>query len=451
MIEIPSQRSRLDRRCLLRVGAVGSTGLSLASVLSAEAAGAPPPRIRACILLFYYGGPSHIDSWDPKPEAPAEIRGEFRTIETAARGVRISEHLPLSARVMDRVALVRSVHHPMRNHNSAAVEALCGRTPLGGDLELLADTSQSFPCYGAVSTWLRGESRLDLPYVALPHVMYNVVKLPGQTAGFLGSSYEPYQVESDPSSAGFNPGQLTLPAGLSAARLEHRESLLRIVDRQLDRSGRLMREEQVRLPYERAFTLLRSEGVRRAFDLSREPQAVRERYGRNKHGQSVLLARRLVEAGVPFISVFDGVHNGQDANWDSHEKVFVRHRDHLLPPADRAFSALVEDLAQRGLLAETLVVWMGEFGRTPKINASAGRDHWPDCYTVALAGGGVRGGTVRGASDAEGAYPAEDPVTPGDLAATLYWRFGLDWKREMRDGTGRPYPAADGDPLQQLF
>jgi uncharacterized protein DUF1501 len=446
----PQAAPPINRRCLLQVGALAGWGLSLTG-LEAAPADAAAPAIRSCILIFYYGGPSHLDTWDMKPEAPAEIRGEFRAIDTAAPGVRISEHMPRSARVMDRVALIRSMHHPMRNHNSAAVEALCGRQPLGGDLELLADTSQSFPCYGSVLTWLHGDRSLALPHVALPHVMQNVVKLPGQTAGFLGSTYEPYQVESDPNSAAFNPGQLTLPAALSVQRLENRDSLLRIIDRQFDLSERMARADLMRIPYSRAFALLRSERVRRAFDLAREPEPVRERYGRNRHGQSVLLARRLVEAGVRFVTVFDGISNGQDANWDSHQKVFSRHRDHLLPPADQAFAALVEDLDQRGLLEQTLVVAMGEFGRTPKINGDGGRDHWPDCYSVALAGGGVKGGFVYGASDAEGAYPAADPVSPGDLAATLFWRFGLDWSREMRDGTGRPFPAAEGEPIRKLF
>jgi hypothetical protein len=451
-MHLTDTRRRFHRRHLLQAGALGGFGLTFAGMEQARAAAAgPADSIRACILIFYYGGPSHLDTWDMKPDAPAEIRGEFRPIETSAPGIRICEHMPRSARIMHHVALIRSMHHPMRNHNSAAVEALCGRTPLGGDLELLADTSQAFPCYGSVLSWLQRERPADLPHAALPHVMHNVVRLPGQTAGFLGAAYAPYQVESDPSLPRFDPGQLTLPAGLAPERLENREALLRIVDRQLDRSERLVRAGLMGVPYERVFTLLRSERVRRAFDISAEPDGVRERYGRNKHGQSVLLARRLVEAGTRFVTVFDGVYNGQDANWDSHASVFARHRDHLLPPADQAFAALVEDLDRRGMLEETLVVALGEFGRTPKINASGGRDHWPDCYSVALAGGGVRGGAVYGESDAEGAYPASDPVRPGDLAATLFRQFGLDWTREIRDGTGRPFPAAEGQPLLRLF
>lgn len=447
----------LPRRSLLQAGALGGFGLTLEQLLHADSVraeplpGASPSPIKACILIFYYGGPSQFETWDMKPDAPAEIRGTFRPIETSAPGVRISEYLPCSAKVMHHVALIRSMHHPMRNHNAAAVEALCGRTPLGGDQELLADDAQAFPCYGSTLSYLFRQQRTELPHVALPHLMYNVVRLPGQTAGFLGADYQPYQVESDPNTSTFSPGELQIPAGLSANRLASREALLRSVDRQLDRSERLLGGRLVPPPYERAFNLLRSSGVRRAFDLTREDETTRDRYGRNTHGQSVLLARRLVEAGVRCVTVLDRIHNGQEANWDSHQDVFGRSRDHLLPPADRAFATRVSDLETRGLLDSTLVIGMGEFGRTPKINASGGRDHWPDCYTTVLAGGGVKGGTIHGASDETGAYTAQDPVTPGDLAATLFWRFGIDPGAEIRDLTDRPWKAADGQPLRSLF
>ncbi len=202
---------------------------------------------------------------------------------------------------------------------------------------------------------------------------------------------------------------------------------------------------------EKAFHLLRSPAVRQAFRLDAEDPRLRDQYGRNKHGQSVLLARRLIEAGVRFVTVHDGQYNGQLANWDAHADVFNRLKDTLLPPADQAFAALVEDLAARGLLDTTLVIAMGEFGRTPRINSTAGRDHWPHCYSVVLAGGGIRGGTVYGSSDKLGAYPEADPITPGDLAATLFWRFGVDCKKEMADLAGRPYKLADGQPMEQLF
>jgi hypothetical protein len=386
-----------------------------------------------------------------KPNAPHEVRGEFQSIATRVPGVRISEHLPKTARVMDKLAIVRSMHHPMRNHNSAAVEALCGRTPLKGDLELLADDPNSFPNYGAVLSYLARERSAMPLHVALPHVLYNVVVLPGQNAGFLGAAYNHFQVTKDPSRPDFGVGELELPPDLSLPRLGDRRSLLSVIDGQTSRAERLGRTRNMTTFQTRAFNLLHSKQVRRAFDLSQESPALRDRYGRNKLGQSLLLARRLVEASVRLVNVNDKVSNGQLENWDSHENNFARLKNDLLPPADQAFSALIEDLDARGLLASTLVIAMGEFGRTPKINKSGGRDHWPDCYSVMLAGGGVQGGAIYGSSDKIGAYPASDPVTPGDLAATLFWRFGLDSRTEFHDLTGRPYRIADGEPMQRLF
>jgi hypothetical protein len=448
----------LTRRRLLQIGGLGCLGLNLATLFRAEGAQPARPRVgsraalKACILLFYYGGPSHLDTWDMKPDAPREVRGEFQSIPTAVLGLRVSEHLPRSAAVMDRLCLVRSFHHPMRNHNAAAVEALCGRTPLKGDLELLADDPNCFPCYGATLNYSLPAEPARPTSVALPHVMYNVVVLPGQRAGYLGSAHNPVQLSCDPNTPGFQVGELELPADLSLPRLEDRRSLLNLVDTQARAAERLAAVRGRDACYERAFDLLRSESVRLALDLGRESPRTRDRYGRNKHGQSVLLARRLVEAGVRFVSVYDKDRNGED-NWDTHNDNFGKLKGHLLPPADQALSALVEDLEARGLLDSTLVIWLGEFGRTPRLNPNkgGGRDHWPDCFTVVLAGGGVKGGTVFGSSDRIGAYPDADPVTPGDLAATLFWRFGLDPTTEVRDLTGRPYRLADGEPLRGLF
>jgi hypothetical protein len=447
--------SPLSRRQLLRAGGLGLLGLNLAGLLRADPGQPPQPRsaapLRACILLFYYGGPSHLDTWDLKPEAPDEVRGEFRPIATSVPGVRIGEHMPCCARVMDKLTVVRSLHHPMRNHNSAAVEALCGRTPLKGDLELLADDPNSFPCYGATLSHL-ASGRGEVPaHVALPHVMHNVVQLPGQTAGFLGAAASPFQVTHDPSQPDFRVPELSLPADVPLARLEDRRGLLALVNARAAAAERQMARGALPVSQERAFGLLHSEPVRRAFDLGQESAALRERYGRTTLGQSLLLARRLVEAGVRFVNVNDKIHNGQLANWDSHENNFGRLKNDLLPPADRAFAALIEDLEARGLLDSTLVIALAEFGRTPRINKNAGRDHWPDCFSVVLAGGGVRRGTVYGASDKLGAYPAADPVTPGDLAATLFWRFGLDPATEIRDLNGRPYRLAEGERLRRLF
>lgn len=475
----------VSRRQLLRIGGLGSLGLTLPGLLRAEAEGRPAretsrtaralPPIRSCILIFHYGGPSHIDMYDMKPNAPAEIRGQFNSIATSVPGLRVCEHLPQTAQVMDRLAIVRSMHHPMTNHNAAAFTALCGRDPLKGDLELLSNDRNDPPCYGAILSANMRE-RPGLPtFVALPHVMYNIVQLPGQVAGFLGSAHGPFQVSADPSAADFHMDELELPGDLSLDRLDNRASLLGLIDGRRRRAlslaaaatragGRIGTKPTTSakagfapgldprdIYTEKAFRLLHSPAVRQAFDLSSEDPKLRDRYGRTKLGQSVLLGRRLVEAGVRFVTVYDGQHNGQTANWDAHENVFGRLKNDLIPPADQSFAALINDLSGRGLLEETLVIAMGEFGRTPKINGNAGRDHWPNCYSIVLAGGGVRGGVIFGSSDKMGAYPDSDLVSPADLAATLFWRFGLDPVQEMVDLTGRPYKLADGQPIKALF
>jgi hypothetical protein len=444
----------LSRRRLLQAGSLGWFRLQLPAWLQALGSpthAAPRSETKACILVFLYGGPSHLETFDMKPHAPAEVRGEFSSIQTSVPGLAICEHLPRMARVMHRVALVRSLHHPMRNHNAAAVEALCGRTPLGGDQELLADDAQAFPCYGSALHYLMRERPLDLHSVALPHVMYNVVKLPGQIAGFLGPQFNPFHVQGDPTQENFRIGELELPAGMDLARLEHRQSLMQLIDGQLTQLEGAAAASPMMAYYDKAMRLLQSPQVRHAFDISQEDGATRDRYGRHVLGQSLVLARRLVESGVPFVTVYDKVHNGQEANWDCHSDCFVRHRDDLLPPTDEALSGLIEDLAARGLLESTLVLVLGEFGRSPKINGQVGRDHWPDCFTVMLAGGGIKGGSIYGGSDKWGAYPEFDPVTPGDLAATLYWRFGFDPHTEVRDLNDRPFKLAEGTPLTPLF
>jgi len=402
--------------------------------------------IRSCVIVFHYGGPSHFETYDPKPEAPVGIRGEYGTISTAVPGIAVGEHMPKIARIIDRMALVRSMHHPMRNHNAAAAEALTGRTPAGGDLELLADEARSFPTLGSSVSFALGPRAHVLPYVAIPYTIYNVVQLPGQTPGFLGGGYDRFQVTGNPNNPDFRVSALDPPANRKGTELSSREELLHQLDA-LPASGSLSKMQAYQ---DRALALVSSDAVRRSFDISQEAERVRERYGRNLLGQSLVLARRLVESGVNFVTVFDGQYNGQDANWDSHLTLFPRHKQ-LIPPADQGYSALIEDLESRGLLESTLVVQMGEFGRTPKINNNAGRDHWPDCYTVTLAGGGVRGGQVYGASDKIGAYPDRDPVTPGDLAATIFWRFGIDPTHEVHDQTNRPLRLSDGQPLTALF
>jgi len=402
--------------------------------------------VRSCVFLFYYGGPSQLDTFDPKPDAPREIRGEYGTIPTGVPGVRFGEHLPMTARLFDRLALVRSLHHPMTNHNSAAAQTLTGRVPVGGDLELLADEAQAPPTLGSAVSYALGKRAHVVPYVALPYTMHNVVQLPGQTAGFLGAAHERFQIQNDPNSVGFCVESLADRSGGGSASLHRREALLRALDRK-PLPGAATDWEDYR---ERALRILSSETARSGFDITNEDERTRERYGRNILGQSLLLARRLVESGVNFVAVYDGAANGQDANWDSHRDIFPRHRE-LLERSDRAFSALVEDLEARGLLGSTLVVAVGEFGRTPRVNGSAGRDHWPGCYTAVLAGGGVGGGAIFGASDRFGSSPKTDPVTPADLAATIFSRFGINPDTEIRDQLGRPYRISDGRPIDAIL
>ncbi|MBL8848288.1 MAG: DUF1501 domain-containing protein [Planctomycetaceae bacterium] len=438
------------RNWMQMVGAAAAAGAGWRHGLAATAehSEADLPAIksplRSAILVFHYGGPSQLETFDPKPDAPAEVRGEWGVIDTAARGVRICEQWPLMAGMMDRVGLIRSMHHPMRNHNSAAAEMLTGRTPAGGDLELLADDARSSPTLGSAVSYGLGSRAHTLPYVALPYTMFNVVQLPGQTPGYLGGRFDRFQVDGNPNAPNFQVSALERRRGPSAVDARH-DLLEMLGGGEADESARRMRGYQ-----ERALELIASESVRTSFDLEQESAETRDRYGRTLVGQSALLARRLVEGGVNVVAVFDGQHNGQDANWDSHTTLFPRHKQ-LIPPADRALSALIGDLEERGLLDSTLVISMGEFGRTPKINGSAGRDHWPDVQTVLMAGGGVQGGQVYGASDRIAAYPEIDPVSPGDLAATILWRFGINPKSEVYDQTNRPFRLADGEPIARLF
>ncbi|HEV3343869.1 MAG TPA: DUF1501 domain-containing protein [Pirellulales bacterium] len=442
----------LNRRGWLKVTSIGWLSTALGAPLGRVASAGQSPSagrlrpIKSCIVVFHYGGPSQFETYDPKPHAPQGIRGEYGTISTAVPGITIGEYLPRCARIMDRLTVVRSMHHPMRNHNSAAAEVFTGRTPAGGDLELLADEARSFPTLGSSVSYALGDRAHLLPYVALPYTIYNVVQLPGQTPGFLGGAYDRFQVAGNPNSADFRIQALEPTIGRPSLDASLRKDLLH----RLDTLPAGVAASQMRTYQERALELVSSDAVRRSFDLSSEDGKLRDRYGRHLLGQSLLLARRLVESGVNFVTVFDGQTNGQDANWDSHQTIFPRHRQ-LIPPADEGFSALIEDLESRGLLESTLVIAMGEFGRTPKINANAGRDHWPDCYSVVLSGGGLTGGAVYGASDKIGAYPDRDPVTPADLAATIFWRFAIDPTLEMHDPTNRPFRLADGQPLATLF
>lgn len=462
-------RDHRTRRHFLKFGGLALGGLLLEQLRAEQPAVVSKSAIRACIFIFYYGGPSHLDTYDMKPNASTSVRGEFNPIATTVPGLQICEHLPHMSKLMHRCALVRSMHHRNRLHDSASIETLTGRPAAQGDREEFAPIEQFFPCHGATVSHVRQDHNLIVPHAALPFVFHNVVDVPCQGGGFLGSVYDPLPISVDPSVGTYAVGPLALPADMAPGRLDQRRRLL---DEMSPAIGDGSAVRKFRRLYGQAYDLLvGSDHVRKALDLSQEPVAVRERYGiytagrqvddhttvagpgegygSHMRGQNLLLARRLVEAGVPFVNVYD--YKQQGKNWDSHGKNFELHKRDLLPPADKALAALITDLDERGLLDSTLIVATGEFGRTPQINKDAGRDHWPDCYTALLAGGGVAGGAIHGASDRNGAYPALDPVTPADLAATIFWRFGLDPKQHIRDRTSRPWTLADGEPIRRIF
>jgi hypothetical protein len=445
----------VTRREFLHVGGLALAGLTWPQLLQRQAAASPRPQVRVknCIQLFMWGGPSQHETFDLKPHAPEGIRGQFKPIATNLPGTRICEHLPRLARLADRYAILRSVTHTGVNHGTSAYHMLTGHihaTP--GTLR--HPTPNDFPSVGCTVGRFGPQPR-DLPaYVALPSVLHDGDggEVPGQGPGVLGQSAAPFLVKGDPTRADFSIRTLTLPAEVSGRRFRGRVNLQTALGQQAERLARLPAAQVLDPHYERAFRLLQSPAARRAFNLAGEPAKLRQRYGNHHFGQSCLLARRLVEAGVPLVTVYwNAPHIDDLQHWDTHKNSFNRLKDHLLPHFDRALTALLEDLQSRGLIEETLVLWMGEFGRTPKINNQAGRDHWGFCQSVLLAGGGVRGGQVYGSSDAHAAYAAEKPVKPDDLAATVFHAFGIPLDRELRDPQNRPLPLCTGKPLLELF
>ncbi len=454
---------QLSLRALLRVGAAGIAGLNLPTLLrvAAAAEGGSLDRVakaKHVLFLHQFGGPSHIDTFDLKPNAPDGIRGEFKPIATDRPGTTICEHLPRMSRVLGKFAQVRSVSHRVMNHNSATYYSLTGHAPPIDDIRL-RDTLDLYPCYGSSVSKLTPASDPAIPtYVSLPHILRDGSVTPGQTASFLGKQFDPFFIGQDPARPDFRLPELSLPANMPIERLSDRRSLLRTIDAQADLLDWSETARGIDAFNDRALTMLASPKVKQAFDLGREKDSLRDAYGRTTYGQSCLLARRLLEAGVRFVTVFfsGSIGNKDAGGWDTHGQNFVGLRDRLLPLTDRTVPTLIDDLAARGLLDETLVVWMGEFGRTPRIKNDPrfgpdGRDHWARCYTVLFAGGGVSGGTIYGASDQVGAYPASDPVTPDDIAATMFWALGIDPSTEVVDRLGRPLPISSGKPIKSLF
>jgi hypothetical protein len=446
-----------SRRAILRVGGAGLLGLTMPQVLRAADAARQPGglkvRAKRVIFLFQWGGPSHIDMFDRKPNAPDGIRGPLASIASSCPDMPVCEQLPETAKRMHLVTQIRTLTHTMKNHNSAGYYALSGHAPPTDD-QRLRDSLDLYPAYGSVVDQLVPSTNGMPTFVAYPHVISDGSTTPGQHASFLGKMHDPLLFTEDPNSAGFRLPELSLPDGLPIDRLHRRREMQKLVDQQarlLDYSAEARGFDQY---YERAIAMLTSDKVRQAFDLSAESPETRDRYGRTSYGQSCLLARRLVEAGVKFVTVYFsntiGGRSTTSGGWDTHgfdnTRMFPIVEKYHFPMTEQTLPTLLDDLSERGLLDDTLVLWMGEFGRTPKINENASRDHWPNCYTVLLAGGGVKRGFVYGKSDANGMYPDERPVRPEDLAATLYYLMGIDPESEIRDRNNRPLAIA-GKPV----
>jgi Protein of unknown function (DUF1501) len=468
MTSIQNHPSGVLRREFLQVGFSAYLGLGLTGVLARQGGagegrlrgGAKQPttrpRARSMILVFLTGGLSHLDSLDMKPDAPEGIRGEFHPIATSVPGMRVCEHLPELAARAGKLAIVRSLAHPFTNHLNATHELLTGHPQPGAFFDKIA-SRDDYPCYSAGLDYVR-PSRDGVPSgVMLPtFLMEGPLVWPGQHAGMLGPRHDPWQIRQDPSRESFRVDDLAVPVGFSVERLGLRQELLDRLSATHDilagpaaAGGDPMNDQR-----QRAMALLLSGKVSRAFELGREDPRLRDRYGRHLYGQSLLLARRLVEAGVGVVQV----NMGRVQTWDTHSGNFKALKGRLLPPLDCGVAALLDDLENRGLLDETLVVVTGEFGRTPRIGSSTGnvnsrdgRDHWAAVFSAIFAGGGVQGGQVIGQSDRIGAFPASRPYSPADFAATIYQSLGIDPATELRDRLNRPVRLTTGQPITPLF
>ncbi|MBI2823531.1 MAG: DUF1501 domain-containing protein [Planctomycetia bacterium] len=441
------------RREFLQAGTLAAIGLSLPDLLAAKAAGsvARDHDERAAIMIFNLGAPSQLDCWDMKPDAPAEIRGPFKPIKTSAAGIEISEIFPRMARHADKFSLVRSCYHTAAAvHDTGHQMLQTGRLFTGGI---------NSPHAGCALAYLRGRKTDLPPHVVLPEPMGRTGgNLPhGQDAGFLGKAYDPFALMADPSKPNFQVPDLLPPAQIGQARLERRRRLRDVVDETVAKFETSAGEKSLDSNFEAAFRLMTSAQARAAFDLSQEPQPMRERYGMTRFGQSCLLARRLIEAGVRFVTVNTFLTVFDEITWDIHgSKPFTSiegMKDIVAPLYDQGYSALLEDLTERGMLDNTLVCNLQEFGRTPRVNPAGGRDHWPQCWTVHFAGGGVKGGRVVGRSDAIGGVPAERPIEPAEVVATVYKSLGLDLETKLPGPQGRPFPLVDfgKHEIKELF
>jgi hypothetical protein len=431
----------LTRRGFVQAGFSSVFGLGLASVLSgrAQAEASKPRKTKSVIVIFLNGGASHLDTFDLKPDAAAEIRGQFKPIATSATGTQICEHLPRLAKLMHRCALLRSMAHKEDNHLLATHQVLTGMMIPGGRFDQVASRND-WPCYAGALDALQPRSDGVPNGVTLPSfLMQGPLTWPGQHAGFLGARHDPWHIKQDPNLPDFKVESVRAVDG--PERIDDRRALLSEFNR-LGKDGITISDQQ-----QQAFNILTSGKVAAAFELDREPAEVRHRYGRHMFGQSLLLSRRLIEAGVPVVQA----NMGRVQNWDSHGNLFRNYTTTHLPPLDLGVSALIEDLQDRGLLDDTLVVLFGEFGRTPKVNAGAGRDHWGRASSILFAGGGVKGGQVIGKTDKIGSDPISTPYAPMDLGATIYSAIGIDPDTEVRDQLGRPVRLNTGRVMEALY
>lgn len=453
MLSLLEPSSSPNRREMLRIGGLGAFGLTLPQMLAASETARKKPK--SCIILFLLGAPPQHDTWDPKPDAPPEIRGDLGVIRTATPGLIVGETMPKTAAMTDKIAVLRAVQTDDNAHSSSGYYMTTGvpHVPVGVENAKPGFPNDS-PALGAVVRKLFG-NRSALPAaVTLPEAAANDGNLlwPGQDAGFLGRAHDPWLLPCDPSEAKFRIPGLSLPEEVPPLRFDDRRNLLSHADAHFDRI------EKAGLPGlytdrgRKAFELIASPLARKAFDIEAEDPKTRDRYGRHRFGQSCLLARRLVESGVPLVRVNwtrvpDAPNNG---HWDTHSKNSEAMK-RLMPMLDQTYTALLTDLADRGLLDDTLVIWTGEFGRTPKINGAGGRDHWGKVFSVALAGGGVKGGSVYGASDKIAAFPKDGLVRPQDLLATVYHTLGIPTDSEIHDSQGRPLAITRGEVVKSIL
>jgi len=451
---LPSFAPSLARRSLLHAGGLACLGLGLPELLQRQARGESTRPRRQVILVFLTGAPSHLDMFDLKPQAPAEVLGSFNPIATAAAGVEICEHLPRLAARADQYAIVRSMTHDLPGHEQATHFVLTGidQLPLGATHMA---SRNDWPCYASALNYLRPRHDGIPNGVLLPTYLHNGYGFSGQDAGVLGARFDPLHVKQDPNAEKFRFDSLNLPAGLTTETLQNRQLLLSQFDAQRRAADAPRVLSEFDSYQQQAFSMLSSSAVGKAFHLDDEPATVRDRYGRHLFGQSLLLSRRLVEAGVPIVQANLGTMN----NWDTHNSNFTQLKDRLLPPFDLGVSALLDDLRDRRMLDQTLVVLVGEFGRTPKLGGNVGtpsyvpdgRDHWSGAFFAVFAGGGVQGGQVIGSSDAIAAYPATRPYRPSDLGATIYQALGVDPESEVRDRLNRPLRLNAGRVIEPLF